>query len=77
MIVLELFCGKKSISNAFAKRGHITYTVDWEPKFNPTLCADVGTLTAEQVIKLCGGASGYHLGFSGLYDFLSSSHRAS
>ena len=53
--VLELFCGTKSISNAFAAHGHEVYTVDWDPTFNPTLCADIGTLTADDIIKLCGG----------------------
>lgn len=55
MKVLELFCGTKSISKAFAERGHEVYTVDWEKGFDPTLCADIGTLTAEQIIALCGG----------------------
>lgn len=55
MKVLELFCGTKSISNAFAARGHEVFTVDWEKDFAPTLCVDIGTLTAERVIDLCGG----------------------
>lgn len=55
MKVLELFCGTKSISRAFAERGHEVYTVDWERSFAPTLCADIGTLDTEQIIKLCGG----------------------
>ena len=55
MKVLELFCGTKSISNAFAERGHEVFTVDWEESFSPTLCADVGTLTVESTINLCGG----------------------
>ena len=55
MKVLELFCGTKSISNAFAARGHEVYTVDWEKGFEPTLCVDIGTLTAAQIIELCGG----------------------
>ena len=55
MIVLELFCGTKSISNAFAARGHKVITVDWEKGFEPTLCVDIGTLTAERIIELCGG----------------------
>lgn len=54
MTVLELFCGTKSISNAFAARGHTVYTVDWEKGFEPSLCVDIGTLTAEQIITLCG-----------------------
>ena len=55
MKVLDLFCGTKSISNAFAERGHEVYTVDWDARFKPTLCADIGTLTAQDIIKLCGG----------------------
>lgn len=55
MKVLELFCGTKSISNAFEARGHEVFTVDWDKSFNPTLCADIGILTAGDVIKLCGG----------------------
>ena len=55
MKVLELFCGTKSISKAFAARGHEVYTVDWEKGFNPTLCADIGTLNVQQIIDLCGG----------------------
>lgn len=55
MKVLELFCGTKSISKAFESRGHQCYTVDWEQGFSPTLCADIGSLTAEDIINLCGG----------------------
>lgn len=55
MKVLELFCGTKSISNAFKERGHEVYTVDWEKDFSPTLCADIGQMTADDVVQLCGG----------------------
>lgn len=55
MKVLDLFCGTKSIANAFEKRGHEVYTVDWDKGFSPTLCADIGTLTATDIINLCGG----------------------
>lgn len=55
MKVLELFCGTKSIASAFEARGHEVFTVDWNKDFNPTLCVDVGTLTADDIIKLCGG----------------------
>lgn len=55
MKVLDLFCGTKSIANAFQRHGHEVYTVDWNADFEPTLCADIGTLTANNVIKLCGG----------------------
>jgi hypothetical protein len=55
MIVLDLFCGTKSIAKAFEARGHTVYTVDWEKGFSPTLAADIGTLTAADIIALCGG----------------------
>ena len=56
MIVLDLFCGTKSIANAFEAKGHTVYTVDWDKQFNPSLVADIGKLTAQDIIKLCGGA---------------------
>lgn len=55
MKVLELFCGTKSISNAFKARGHKVYTVDWEKSFSPDLAVDIETLTVEQIKELCGG----------------------
>lgn len=55
MKILDLFCGTKSITKAFAAKGHETYSVDWEAKFNPTLCADIGSLSAKDIIELCGG----------------------
>jgi hypothetical protein len=55
LIVLDLFCGTKSIANAFAARGHETYTIDWDKQFEPSLVADIGTLTAQDIINLCGG----------------------
>lgn len=55
MKILDLFCGTKSIANAFERHGHEVYTIDWNEEFNPSLCADIGTLTAEDIIQLCGG----------------------
>lgn len=55
MIILDLFCGTKSISSVFEARGHIAYTVDWDKQFNPSLVVDIGTLTTEDIINLCGG----------------------
>ena len=55
MKVLDLFCGTKSIANAFEKRGHEVYTVDWNKDFEPSLCADIGTLTVDDITTLCGG----------------------
>ena len=55
MVVLDLFCGTKSIARAFEAAGHTVYTVDWDKRFNPTLAADIGGLTAKDITKLCGG----------------------
>lgn len=55
MTVLELFCGTKSISKAFESRGHKCFTVDWDGGFKPSLVVDIGSLTADDVIRLCGG----------------------
>lgn len=55
MKVLELFCGTKSVSNAFKAHGHEVFTVDWEKDFSPDLNADIGKLTAKDILKLCGG----------------------
>ena len=55
MKVLDLFCGTKSIANAFEARGHEVYTVDWDKQFNPTLAADIGSLTVADIIRLCDG----------------------
>ena len=56
MIVLELFAGTRSIGKAFERRGHKVYSVEWDKDFeNIDLYADVGTLTADQIISLCGG----------------------
>ena len=55
MKVLDLFCGTKSIANAFEAKGHEVYTIDWDKRFNPTLSADIGALTAQDIIELCGG----------------------
>ena len=56
MKVLELFAGTRSISRAFEKRGHLTYSVEWNKDFeNITLYEDINNLTAEDIIKLCDG----------------------
>jgi site-specific DNA-cytosine methylase len=56
MKVLELFAGTRSISKAFEKKGHETYSVEWDKRFeNIDLYEDVSKLQAEDIIKLCGG----------------------
>ena len=68
MIVLELFGGTRSIGKAFERRGHKVFTVEWDKSFdNISLYADVGTLTADQIIKLCGGATKCYMGVARLY----------
>lgn len=54
-LLLELFAGTRCISKAFERHGWETYSVEWNKKFKDiSLYADISTLTAEQVINLCG-----------------------
>ena len=56
MVVLELFAGTRCISKAFEKRGHTTFSVEWDKTFeNISLYADVNDLTIEKIYELCGG----------------------
>lgn len=55
MIILELFAGTRSISKAFEKRGHKTYSIEWNKDFeNIDIYDDINNITKEDVIKLCG-----------------------
>ena len=55
MIILELFAGTRSIGKAFEAAGHKVISVDWDKQFKDIdLYADIGKLTAEEVIELCG-----------------------
>ena len=55
MKVLELFAGTRSISRAFATRGHETFSVDWSRDFpDIDLYADISTLTASEILERFG-----------------------
>lgn len=55
MIVLELFAGTRSISKQFEKRGHKTYSIEWNKEFeNIDLYEDINNITTKDIIKLCG-----------------------
>lgn len=56
MKVLDLFAGTRSISKAFEKRGHEAYSVDYNKDLEGiSLYEDIGALTTEDIIALCGG----------------------
>lgn len=46
---IELFCGTKSFSKVAAERGHTTFTVDVDERFNPDLCIDILELQREDL----------------------------
>ncbi len=55
MKVLELFAGTRSIGKAFEAKGHEVFSVEWDKDFeNINLYADIGTVTAEEIIKRFG-----------------------
>lgn len=56
MKVLELFAGTRCISKAFERKGHQTFSVEWNKNFeNITVYDDINNLTKERIIEICGG----------------------
>ena len=49
LCVVELFSGLECISDAFRKRGHKCYTVDWDTRFKSCLHKDISTMTIEDI----------------------------
>ena len=49
-VLLELFCGTKSIGKVFDQHGWDVVSVDMLYKFEPTICKNVLDLTPEDVI---------------------------
>lgn len=49
MKILELFSGTESFSKVARERGHECFTIDNDPKFKPSLCADIMTLKAGDI----------------------------
>ena len=55
MKVLELFAGERCISKAFEKKGHETFTVEWDKSHaGISLYADVSKLTAKEILEKFG-----------------------
>ena len=56
MRVLELFAGTRCISRAFERRGHTTFSIDWNKELKDIdLYEDVNNVSAKDIIKFCGG----------------------
>ena len=49
MKVIELFSGFECMSDAFRKRGHECFTVDWDERFPSNLHKDIGELTIDDI----------------------------
>ena len=52
--VLELFSGTECISNAFRRKGHQCYTVDWDEQFPSNLHRDINDLTTKDILDAFG-----------------------
>ena len=55
MKVLELFAGKRCIGEAFERKGHEVYSVEWNKELpNIDWYADIGNITAKDIIERFG-----------------------
>lgn len=50
-LLLELFCGTKSVGKEFANAGWSVISLDLDPRFEPTICADILSVNPE---TFCG-----------------------
>ena len=51
LVLLELFCGTKSIGKVFDQNGWDVVSVDMLSKFEPTICKNVLDLTVQDIIE--------------------------
>jgi hypothetical protein len=49
MRILDLWCGSKSATQAFADAGHEVISVDIDPQWNPTICKDILDVTLQEL----------------------------
>lgn len=54
MKILELFAGTRSIGKAYEEKGHEVFSVDWADFDNINLKADIGKLTANEILEKFG-----------------------
>lgn len=54
MKVLELFSGVEDISNAFRRRGHEAFTIDWNESFPSSVHMDIENLTSQFILENFG-----------------------
>lgn len=49
MILLELFCGTKSIGKVFERNGAEVFSLDFDPQHEPSLCIDILKFTTDML----------------------------
>lgn len=54
MKILELYSGTECLSDAFRKRGHQCFTVDWDEKFPSSWHVDISKITADDILERFG-----------------------